>query len=200
MPYPYTYIPPPYTSNQMWSMPSYPFGMPQYPAWGTPNIRIQQVDTSSTRPIERHSIRSPGTSPARLLDHSAAKADQSSRGHIPTTTKRTTKNDIIKIGTTDVVIQENNEGPVTFGESTNTNKKYDAATIKIVDPKYSMLRWCLSGLTRSQKQKLQRLRAKQNQEKEAEKIFNDTHPQYPHHKRNGDQRLLMKSKRPQNRK
>jgi hypothetical protein len=34
-------------------------------------------------------------------------------------------------------------------------------------------------LTQSQKQKLQRLRAKENQEKEAEKIFNDTHPQYP---------------------
>jgi hypothetical protein len=34
-------------------------------------------------------------------------------------------------------------------------------------------------LTRSQKRKLQRLRAKENQEKEAEKIFNDTHPQYP---------------------
>jgi hypothetical protein len=34
-------------------------------------------------------------------------------------------------------------------------------------------------LTWSQKQKLQRLRAKENQEKEAEKIFNDAHPQYP---------------------
>jgi hypothetical protein len=34
-------------------------------------------------------------------------------------------------------------------------------------------------LTRSQKRKLQRLRAKESQEKEAEKIFNDTHPQYP---------------------
>jgi hypothetical protein len=34
-------------------------------------------------------------------------------------------------------------------------------------------------LTRSQKRKLQRLSAKENQEKEAEKIFNDTHPQYP---------------------
>jgi hypothetical protein len=42
-----------------------------------------------------------------------------------------------------------------------------------------MPRWCPSGLTRSQKQKLERLRAKENQEKEAEKIFNDTHPQYP---------------------
>jgi hypothetical protein len=34
-------------------------------------------------------------------------------------------------------------------------------------------------LTRSQKRKLQRLRVKENQEKEAEKIFNDTHLQYP---------------------
>jgi hypothetical protein len=47
------------------------------------------------------------------------------------------------------------------------------------DPKYSMPRWCPTGLTRSQKRKLQCLRAKENQEKDAEKIFNDTHPQYP---------------------
>jgi hypothetical protein len=65
-----------------------------------------------------------------------------------------------------------------FGESANTTKKEDMATIKIADPKYSMPRWCLSGLTRSQKRKLQRLRAKESQEKETEKIFNDTHPQY----------------------
>jgi hypothetical protein len=76
MPYQYTYVPSPYAPNQMWGMPPYPFGMPQYPAWGgTPSICIQQVGTSSTRPIERHSIRSPGTSPARLSDYSAAKAD-----------------------------------------------------------------------------------------------------------------------------
>jgi hypothetical protein len=114
-----------------------------------------------------------------LPDYSAAKADQSNRGHTPTTTERTTKKDIIKIGTTDVVIQENNEGPMIFGESANINKKEDTSAIKIVDPKYSMPRWCPSGLTRSQKQKLQRLRAKENQENEAEKVLNDTHPQYP---------------------
>jgi hypothetical protein len=66
-----------------------------------------------------------------------------------------------------------------FGESANTNKKEDTTAIKISDTKYSMPQWCPSGLTRSQKRKLQRLRAKENQEKEAEKIFNDTHPQYP---------------------
>jgi hypothetical protein len=66
-----------------------------------------------------------------------------------------------------------------FGESANTTKKEDTTTIKTADPKYSMPRWCPTGLTRSQKRKLQRLKAKENQEKEAEKIFNDTHPQYP---------------------
>jgi hypothetical protein len=67
-----------------------------------------------------------------------------------------------------------------FGESANTNKKEeDTTVIKIADPKYSMPRWCPSRLTRSQKRKLQRLTAKENKEKEKEKIFNDTHPQYP---------------------
>jgi hypothetical protein len=143
---------------------------------GTPNICIQQVGTTSTRPIERRSIRSPGTGPTRLPDYSASKADQSGRGHMPAATERTTKKDIIKIGTTDVVIQKESEVPRVFGESANTTKKEDTATIKTVDPKYSMPRWCPAGMTRSQKQKLQRLRAKENQEKEAEKIFNDTHP------------------------
>jgi hypothetical protein len=146
---------------------------------GTPNICIQQVGTTSTRPIERRSIRSPGTGPTRLPDYSASKADQSGKGHIPAATERTTKKDIIKISTTDVIIQEDNEGLMIFGESANTTKKEDTTTIKTADPKYSMPRWCPTGLTWSQKQKLQRLRAKENQEKEAEKIFNDAHPQYP---------------------
>jgi hypothetical protein len=55
-------------------------------------------------------------------------------------TERTTKKDIIKIGTADVIIQEDNEGPMIFGESANTTKKEDTATIKTTDPKYSMPR------------------------------------------------------------
>jgi hypothetical protein len=154
--------------------------MPQYPAWGgTPNIRIQQVGTTSTRPIERRSIQSPGTDPTILPDYSASKADQSGRGANACNNWKNNKKDIIKIGTTDVVIQEDNKGPMIFGESANTTKKEDTTTVKTADPKYSMPRWCPAGLTRSQKRKLQRLRAKESQEKEAEKIFNDTHPQYP---------------------
>jgi hypothetical protein len=59
-------------------------------------------------------------------------------GHIPAATERTTKKDIIKIGTADVIIQEDNEGPMIFGKSTNTTKKEDTTTIKTADPKYSM--------------------------------------------------------------
>jgi hypothetical protein len=73
---------------------------------------------------------------------------------MPAATERTTKKDIIKIGTTDVVIQKESEGPMIFGESTNTNKIEDTAAIKIADLKYSILRWCPAGLTRSQKRKL----------------------------------------------
>jgi hypothetical protein len=40
VPYQYTYIPPPYVSNQMWSMPPYPFVMPQYPVWGAPQTSV----------------------------------------------------------------------------------------------------------------------------------------------------------------
>jgi hypothetical protein len=97
-------------------------------------------------------------------------------GHMPAATERTTKKDIIKIGTTDVVIQKESEVLMVFGESANTTKKEDTTTIKTADPKYFMPRWCPAGLTRSQKRKLQRLRAKENQEKKEEKIFNDTHP------------------------
>jgi hypothetical protein len=89
-----------------------------------------------------------------------------------------TKGGIIKIGTTDVVILGNEKGPMIFGKSANTSQKEDTAASKTVDPKYLMPQWCPSGLTRSQKRKLHRLRAK-DKEKEAENIFNDTHPQYP---------------------
>jgi hypothetical protein len=40
MPYQYTYMSSPYAPNQMWGMPPHPFGMPQYPAWGTPQASV----------------------------------------------------------------------------------------------------------------------------------------------------------------
>jgi hypothetical protein len=61
----------------------------------------------------------------------------------------------MKIGTTDVVIQGNNEGPMIFGKSTKIDDGKDTgATSEIVDPKYSMPRWCVAGLPHFQKHKL----------------------------------------------
>jgi hypothetical protein len=65
-------------------------------------------------------------------------------GHISTAYKRTTKGDIIKIGTTYVVTQENNEGAMIFGKSANTGEKEGMAASKVADPKYSMHQWCPS--------------------------------------------------------
>ena len=180
MPYPYTYIPPPYVPNQMWGMPPYPFGMPQYPAWGAPQT---SVFNRLTPPVQDR-LRAPQSGPRAQAQQDCRttrpqRLTNPAGGHTATTSNSTKKGDVIKIGTTDVVVQQNNEGPMIFGESANTNKKESTTVNKIADPKYSMPRWCPSGLTRSQKRKLQRLRAKENQEKEAERIFNDTHPQYP---------------------
>jgi hypothetical protein len=81
-----------------------------------------------------------------MPDSSATKVDQSSRGHrektstiIATNAKRTTTKDVIKIGTTCVIIKSNNEGSMIFGESAKTNEENDkVATDKLPDPKYSM--------------------------------------------------------------
>ena len=67
---------------------------------------------------------------APLPDYSAFKADQSGRGAYACSNSKKTKKDIIKIGTADVVIQEDNKGPMIFGESANITKKEDTATIE----------------------------------------------------------------------
>jgi hypothetical protein len=55
-----------------------------------------------------------------------------------TGTKRTTKGDIIKIDTIDVVIDGNNEEPMIYGKSAKKNEGKDTgATNKAVEPKYS---------------------------------------------------------------
>jgi hypothetical protein len=139
----------------MWGMPPYPFGVPQYPAWGTSQV---SVFNRLAPPVQdRLSATQSGHQAQAQQDCRTTRPQRPTNpigGHIPTTTETTTKKDIIKIGTTDVVIQENNEGQMIFGESANTNKKEDTAVIKIADPKYSMPRWCPSGLTRSQNRKL----------------------------------------------
>jgi hypothetical protein len=53
-----------------------------------------------------------------------------------TNAKRTTNRDVINIGTTDVIIQGNNKGPMIFGESSQTKDEKDIRTTsKKSDPK-----------------------------------------------------------------
>jgi hypothetical protein len=85
-----------------------------------------------------------------------------------------------------------------FGKSTKPGEEEDmGATSKTAYPKYSMPRWCPSGLTRSRKHKLQRLRAKESKEKEAEKYLmihiRSTH----HHEKGGNQMPSKQIKRTQ---
>jgi hypothetical protein len=66
-----------------------------------------------------------------------------------------------KIGTTDAIIKGNNKEPMILGELAETNEeKGKVTTNKMSITKHTMPRWCPSGLTHSQKHKLQRLRAK----------------------------------------
>jgi hypothetical protein len=63
-----------------------------------------------------------------MSDYSAIKVDQSGRGHgekISSSAKRTTNGDIIKIGTTNIVIHWNNEGPMILGKSAKTDTGAD---------------------------------------------------------------------------
>jgi hypothetical protein len=60
MSYHYAYIPPPpYIPNQMWGMPPYPFGTPQYSTWGAPQSSVFDKLT----PLVQDRLRAPQTDP-----------------------------------------------------------------------------------------------------------------------------------------
>jgi hypothetical protein len=129
-----------------------PFGMPQYPAWGAPQT---SVFNRLTPPVQDR-LRAPQSGPRAQTQQDSRttrlqRLTNPTGGHTATTSNSTIKGDVIKIGTTNVVVQQNNEGPMIVGESANTNKKEGMTVNKTADPKYSMPRWCPSGLTRSQK-------------------------------------------------
>jgi hypothetical protein len=124
MPYPYTYMPPPYVPNQMWGMPPYSFGLPHYPAWGAPQTSV--FNRLAPPAQDRLSAAQSGHQAQTQQDCRTTRPPRSTNpagGHMPAVTERTTKKNIIKVGTADVVIQEDNKGPMIFGESANTTKK-----------------------------------------------------------------------------
>jgi hypothetical protein len=108
----------------MWGMPPYPFGMPQYPAWGAPQTSV--FDRLAPPVQDRLSTAQSGHQAQTQQDCRTTRPPRPTNpagGHMPAATERTTKKDIIKIGTADVVIQKESEGPMIFGESANTTKK-----------------------------------------------------------------------------
>jgi hypothetical protein len=84
-----------------------------------------------------------------------------------------------------------------YDKSAKTDEGKDiGATNKVADPKYSMPQWCPSGLTQSQKRKLQHFKANESKENETKYLMIHIHKTH-HHKKGGDQRPSKKIKRPQ---
>jgi hypothetical protein len=92
MPYPYIYLPLPYVPNQMWGMPPYPFGMPQYSAWGAPQTFVFD---RLTPPVQDRL--STAQSDHQAQTQQDCRTTRPSRptnpagGHMPAATQKTTK-------------------------------------------------------------------------------------------------------------
>jgi hypothetical protein len=98
--------------------------MPQYLACGVPQT---SVFNRLTPPVQDR-LRAPQSGPRAQAQQDCRttrpqRLTNPAGGHTATTSNSTKKGDVIKIGTTDVVVQQNNKGPMIFGESANTNKK-----------------------------------------------------------------------------
>ena len=96
---------------------------------------------------------------------------------------------VVHIGDIKVVVQDKSKEPMVFGKSATSPAQdpvmandHEASSSKVAD-KYHQPRWCLEGLTHTQKRKLQRLRNKEKREQEAEKMrdehFNKYRPRIP---------------------
>jgi hypothetical protein len=100
--------------------------------------------------------------------------------------ERTTTDDVIGVGTSQVKLSEEFNGSIVIDDQVDavmedvTLDRGEEKTDKVVDSKYLQPRWCPPGLTRTQKRKLQRLRLAEMREKEREKrqdeLFNEIKP------------------------
>jgi hypothetical protein len=92
--------------------------------------------------------------------------------------------DVVQIGEVKVVVQDKGKGLMVFGKSVNSpaqksamTNDHEASSSRVVD-KYHQPRWCLLGLTLTQKRKLQCLRNKEKKQQEAEKLRNEHFNRY----------------------
>ena len=84
--------------------------------------------------------------------------------------------DVVQIGNIKVVVNDAGTRPMVFGKSVNPSiqrpimaNDHEASSSNSIS-KYFQPRWCPSGLTRTQRRKLQRLRAQEKKEKEFKRL------------------------------
>ena len=99
---------------------------------------------------------------------------------------------VVQIGNIKVAVTESGTGPMVLGKSVDTSVQrpimaddHEASSCTTTS-KYFQPRWCLSGLTRTQKRKLQCLRCQEKKGHEVEKLkagqFNKCRPIIPQSK------------------
>ena len=83
---------------------------------------------------------------------------------------------VMQIGNIKVVVTESGTRPMVLGKSVDTSVQRPImaddheASSSTTTSRYFQLRWCSSGLTRTQKRKLQRLRCQEKKGHEVEKL------------------------------
>src|SRR6185312_14049451 len=103
------------------------------------------------------------------------------------------KADVIQVGEIEVPIRDTGKKPMDIDASVDVPSQkpvkandHEAGSSKSAADKYHQPRWCPSGLTHTQKRKLQRLRNKEKKEQEKEKKrdedFNRYRPMCPQSK------------------
>ena len=97
--------------------------------------------------------------------------------------------DVVQIGNIKVVVNDAGTRPMVFGKSVNPSiqrpimaNDHEASSSNSIS-KYFQPRWCPPGLTRTQRRKLQRLRAQEKKDQEfktlRDKQFNNYRPMFP---------------------
>ena len=96
---------------------------------------------------------------------------------------KTTTNDVVQISDVKVVVKDVWKGTMVFGKSVNLrhqepvmdddHEASSSSTNKCFQPK-----WCLLGLTNTQKRRLQRLRRQEQMEQEAERLRDEQFSKY----------------------
>ena len=153
---------------------------------------VQQAAPVRTVTSERsdRSHQRPGQVPAPRFEYRIKEKKEEQK---PVADPEKPKTDVVQIGEVKVPIKDTGKKPMDIEKSVEVPSQkpvmandHEAGSSKSAADKYHQPRWCPSGLTHTQKRKLQRLRNKEKKEKEKEKMrdenFNRSMPIFPQSK------------------